>query len=72
MKKFPTVAPDGFEPLFLLLLKLPQPDLGLGGITLFWGFWLLVSDLFNAYVVDDFGNLYFQTIGGVLRHLWLM
>ena len=42
MKKLPTVA-LGFELLFLL--KLPQPDLGLGGITAF-GIVLVASDFF--------------------------
>ena len=48
MKKFPT-AVLGFEPLFLLLLKLPHPDLGLGGMTAF-GITLVASDFLTLFI----------------------
>jgi hypothetical protein len=46
MKKLPTA---GFELLFLLLLKLPQPDRGLGGITQF-GIEFVASEAFTLFM----------------------
>jgi len=49
MKKLPIA---GFELLFLLLLKLPHPDLGLGGMTAF-GIVLVASDFLTLCITFD-------------------
>ena len=48
MKKLPTA---GFELLFLLALKLPHPDLGLGGITEELGMEFVASDALILFVI---------------------
>lgn len=61
MKKLPTVA-LGFELLFLL--KLPHPDLGLGGITADPGIVLVASDF--LILLMTLVTLIFKPFSGTL------